>query len=267
MGKHIADISPEQIVQAVRFNYIGNPFGIMAYSFPNISVALLINKLLAPNRTRAYALYALSISQCCIAGVSCILLFAQATPTEYLWNPTIGGKLNYSSSALTSYSYFVGCKLHGLSIRDTSETMPAYTAMTDIILAIVPIAAFWKLTLKTKTKVGLSFLMACTLFAAICAIVKTTKLNELADLADFTYGTVDLVIWAMYFLIDKDPQYELNTDKVTQRGSKRHHHRRVHAHIATIFPPCISSRASLRGQELLPQRLHCSGSQLRLFQV
>lgn len=39
--------------------------------------------------------------------------------------------------------------------------------------------------------------MGCTLFAAICAIVKTTKLNTLADLQDFTYATVDLVIWAM----------------------------------------------------------------------
>lgn len=40
-------------------------------------------------------------------------------------------------------------------------------------------------------------MMGCTLLAAICAIVKTTKLYQLADLADFTYGTVDLIIWVM----------------------------------------------------------------------
>ncbi|KAI4178426.1 MAG: hypothetical protein L6R41_008397 [Letrouitia leprolyta] len=56
---------------------------------------------------------------------------------------------------------------------------------------------FWKLQLKTKTKVGLCLLMGTTALAAICAIVKTSKLYQLADLADFTYGTVDLVIWAI----------------------------------------------------------------------
>ncbi|KAK7726530.1 hypothetical protein SLS53_007957 [Cytospora paraplurivora] len=32
---------------------------------------------------------------------------------------------------------------------------------------------------------------------AICAIIKTTKLDELENLADFSYATVDLVIWAV----------------------------------------------------------------------
>ncbi|GAM84863.1 hypothetical protein ANO11243_028650 [Dothideomycetidae sp. 11243] len=181
MGKHEADIDPTMLSKAVKINYIGNPFGIMAYSFPNISVAILVNRLLAPDRLRSAALYGLAISQCVIAAVACVLLFAQATPTAYLWNPTIHGKLNYPSRVLTGYSYFVG----------------SYTAMTDVVLAVVPVAAFWKLNLNTKTKLGLCFLMACTLFAAICAAVKTSKLHELADLNDFTYGTVDLIIWAI----------------------------------------------------------------------
>ncbi|ROV89087.1 hypothetical protein VMCG_09859 [Cytospora schulzeri] len=37
--------------------------------------------------------------------------------------------------------------------------------------------------------------MGCTLFTATCAIVETTKLNELENLADFSYATVDLIIW------------------------------------------------------------------------
>ncbi len=74
----------------------------------------------------------------------------------------------------------------------------AFTAFTDVVLGVVPIAGFWNLKLPTNTKVGLCFLMGCTLFAAVCSIVKTTKLDELADLQDFTYGTVDLIIWAMY---------------------------------------------------------------------
>ena len=79
----------------------------------------------------------------------------------------------------------------------TADLPVAYSAFTDIFLAVVPAVVFSKLQLKTDTKIGLCLLMGTTAFAAICAIVKTSKLDELADLSDFTYGTVDLVIWAI----------------------------------------------------------------------
>jgi len=78
-----------------------------------------------------------------------------------------------------------------------TDIYTAYSAFTDIFLAVVPAMVFWKLQLKTKTKIGLCLLMGATALAAICAIVKTTKLSELSDLTEFTYGTVDLVIWAI----------------------------------------------------------------------
>lgn len=78
-----------------------------------------------------------------------------------------------------------------------TEIYTAYSAFTDVFLAVVPAMVFWKLQLKTKTKIGLCLLMGATALAAICAIVKTTKLSELADLTEFTYATVDLVIWAI----------------------------------------------------------------------
>lgn len=109
MGKHAADIPASQISDTTKFNYIANPFGIMAYSFPNISIAILLERLLSPNKLRAIFLYSVAISQCVIAGISCILLFAQCTPTEYLWNPTIKATC-LSAGTLSRYSYFVGCK-------------------------------------------------------------------------------------------------------------------------------------------------------------
>ncbi|OTA55119.1 hypothetical protein K449DRAFT_357701 [Hypoxylon sp. EC38] len=180
MGKHAWDIPEDKLSYTVMINFIANPFGIMAYSLPNISVAILLNRLMAPNKTRAIVLYALTIFQCVVAAISCVLLFVQCTPTEFLWNPTVPATC-FPPGTMSSYSYFVG----------------SLTAFTDIVLGIVPIASFWNLQLPTKTKVSICFLMGCTLFAAICAIVKTTKLNELEDLGDFTYATVDLIIWAI----------------------------------------------------------------------
>jgi hypothetical protein len=36
------------------------------------------------------------------------------------------------------------------------------SALTDVMLAIIPVAAFWKLQMKTKTKIGLFLLMGTT---------------------------------------------------------------------------------------------------------
>ncbi|KAL8940608.1 MAG: hypothetical protein Q9216_002721 [Gyalolechia sp. 2 TL-2023] len=180
MGQHAQDLDPAKLVPIVRLNFIANPFGIMAYSLPNISVAIVLNRIIAPRRTVRITIYAVSIAQSIIAAISCVLLFAQCTPSEYLWNPTVEATC-MPPSVITGYSYFVG----------------AYSAFTDIFLAVIPAVVFWKLQLKTKTKVGLCLLMGTTALAAICAIVKTTKLYQLADLADFTYGTVDLIIWAI----------------------------------------------------------------------
>ncbi|KAL9119649.1 MAG: hypothetical protein Q9187_003797 [Circinaria calcarea] len=136
MGRHAQFLGEKRLGSTVRLNFIANPFGIMAYSFPNISVAIVLVRIVAPNRYFRWTIHAIAIAQ-------------------------------------------------------------AYSAFTDIFLAVVPAVMFWKLQLKSKTKVGLCILMGMTALAAICAIVKTTKLNELADLTDFTYGTVDLVIWAI----------------------------------------------------------------------
>ncbi|CAG8977286.1 hypothetical protein HYALB_00012978 [Hymenoscyphus albidus] len=182
MGKHAAALPIAQVSHAVKVNLIANPFGIMAYSFPNISVAILINRILAPNKIRSILLYFLVITQVLSAAVSCVILFVQCLPSEFIWNPDPA--LNPTCLApgvVSGYSYFVG----------------SYAAATDIILGVVPMVAFWKLKLDMRTKTGLCLMMGCTLFAAICAAIKTSHLGSLEQLNDFTYATVDLVIWAI----------------------------------------------------------------------
>ena len=111
MGKHIVNIPPHHQSLAVKVNLIANPFGIMAYSFPNISVAILLDRLLAPNAFRSRALYLLAISQCIIAAISCVLLFVQCLPTEFLWNPDPALKPRcFPPGTMSGYSYFVGCE-------------------------------------------------------------------------------------------------------------------------------------------------------------
>lgn len=107
MGRHAQHLEEAKLVSTIRLNFIANPFGIMAYSLPNISVAIVLNRIIAPSRYFRMTIYTVAIAQSIIAAISCILLFAQCTPSEHLWNPTVAATC-MPSSVITGYSYFVG---------------------------------------------------------------------------------------------------------------------------------------------------------------
>lgn len=108
MGRHVYYLDPRQAIRAVKINYIANPFGIMAYSFPNISVAIFIDQILVLDRARQITLHGIAGTQVVIAAISCVLLFVQCSPAESLWNPSVKPKHCLSTQTLTAYSYFVG---------------------------------------------------------------------------------------------------------------------------------------------------------------
>lgn len=139
----------------------------MAFSLPNISIAILVINLLdlPPNRTRA--LLALVILQVVFAVVSILILVLMCNPTESLWNKSIEGKC-LSPDVMNNFSYWLS----------------AYTTAIDFFLAIVPISAFWNLKIKFNTKLGLCILMGLSLFSAIVTVVKATHLWRLFGSGD-----------------------------------------------------------------------------------
>ncbi|KAK6080614.1 integral membrane protein [Seiridium cupressi] len=165
MGKHAAELGRQRASEVVRIILIAGPFGVMAYSFPNVSVAILLQRLLAPNKLRTSLLYLLA-HRIPLESYHTSDMFSTKDSLQVLFRGRISGSL-------------------------------ALTAFTDVVLGIVPIAAFWGLRLPTRPKVGLCILMGCTLFAAVCSAVKTTKLSELDDFSDFTYTSVQLTIWVI----------------------------------------------------------------------
>jgi hypothetical protein len=97
-----------------------------------------------------------------------MILFLMCTPTEALWNKSITGQC-LSSDVMTDFSYMLS----------------AYTTVIDIMLAVIPIKAFWKLQMKTNTKIGLCIMMGLTLLSAIVTIIKATYLWLLFGAEDF----------------------------------------------------------------------------------
>lgn len=142
-------------------------FNIGAFSFPNISIAILVNQLLDPNTMRTRCLFSLVILQVVLALVSVFVVFLQCKPTQRLWNPSVEGTC-WNPDVFNDFSYWVS----------------AYTTMTDIVLAVIPIAAFWKLQMKFSTKLGVCIMMGLTLLSAVVTIIKATFLHLFTDRTD-----------------------------------------------------------------------------------
>ncbi|KAK8880185.1 hypothetical protein PGQ11_001479 [Apiospora arundinis] len=169
---------PERLVTTAMWQQLA--FNIGAFSFPNISIAILVVKLLDPWPARARALYGMVILQVVLALVSIIIVFRQCQPTAKVWNKQLPGTC-WSPNVLNYYSYFLS----------------AYTTLTDIVLAVIPITAFWKLQMPTNTRVGLCIMMGLTLLSAIVTIVKATYLSLFNDQSDPLFDVVPLVIWGL----------------------------------------------------------------------
>jgi hypothetical protein len=110
-----------------------------AFSFPNISIVILVCQLLNPHPRRNLILYSMVGLQIVFAVVTIILAFAQCQPTRKLWEKNYPGGSCWNPNVLNYFSYWF-C---------------AYTTLTDFVLAIVPVTAFWQLQMPRSTKIGL----------------------------------------------------------------------------------------------------------------
>ncbi|KAF1814598.1 hypothetical protein P152DRAFT_280903 [Eremomyces bilateralis CBS 781.70] len=185
LGRHtaavIADHGADGVVLTAKWQILGFPFNIGAFSFPNISIAILIVHLLDRYPLRTNLLYGMVTVQVVIALVSVVLIFVQCTPVEMLWNPNTPNAKCWDPAVFNNFNYFVS----------------AYTTVTDIVLAVVPISVFWKLQMPFSTKLGVCIMMGLTLLSAIVTIVKATYLHLFTDRTDPLWNVVPLVIWGL----------------------------------------------------------------------
>ncbi|ORY62073.1 uncharacterized protein BCR38DRAFT_394688 [Pseudomassariella vexata] len=181
VGRHtIAVLSEpggqERAIEAAKYQMIG----YRSFSFPNISIAILVNNLLDPNLWRTRCLFAMAILQVIFAFVSVIIVFVMCSPLEKLWNTSLPGHC-WSPNVMNDFSYWLS----------------AWTTLTDIVLAVVPIVAFWKLQMRLSTKLGICIMMGLTLLSAAITVVKAVYLRLLFDQTDPFYNLTTLILWGL----------------------------------------------------------------------
>ncbi len=206
-----------------------------SFSFPNISIAILINNLLDPNPLRSRLLLGMSILQVIFAMISVFLVFLQCKPTAALWDHTIEGDC-WPESVFYDFSYWVS----------------AYTTMTDIILAIVPVSVFWKLQMPRSTKIGVCVMMSLTLLSAIVTIVKATYLPLFTNKEDPRTPPTPTPTLSLLNIVTNEVSIQRHPPgSLGPHRAKRRHRRRMHPNPTPLLPTGIRLKGLLKLQQHL----------------
>lgn len=109
LGQHVYYLTSEARNSAISLAIISNPLGFLASAWPNISVAISLNRILIPLPWQVAILYGIPILQCTVALVCSILTYIQCTPLAGRWDPTLPHKC-LPGNAILGLIYFNGGK-------------------------------------------------------------------------------------------------------------------------------------------------------------
>ncbi|KAF4969256.1 hypothetical protein FSARC_3509 [Fusarium sarcochroum] len=187
-GRNTAVVAAEpggiqNMFKIIKLHWIGYPFGVMAYSLPNVAILILIERLAGQTEALSRNFLRIVVAiQIVMASTSIVIMFARCQPIQVLWDPKVTGTC--WDDRVFNYSFYI---------------LACFTVFTDLVLAILPIRAFWLLQMKLQEKLEITFMLGLTFLSAIFTIVKAVYLFNFYQRADPDplYNIVPLVTWGL----------------------------------------------------------------------
>ncbi|KAI4201572.1 MAG: hypothetical protein LQ350_003187 [Teloschistes chrysophthalmus] len=92
LGRHAYYLDPEDAIEATKLAIISNPLVFLAAAFPNISVAISLNRILVPEPWKLSFLIGIPILQCVVASICSIITYTECSPLRAIWDPMVPHK-------------------------------------------------------------------------------------------------------------------------------------------------------------------------------
>ncbi|KAI8944392.1 hypothetical protein F4801DRAFT_594965 [Xylaria longipes] len=162
LGRHINYLSSKDTYVITHLNPILETLGIIAFCLPKLAIVILIKKLMGRATRGIWFLYGVMTVLFVMAVPCIVIIFLECNPPGEILHP-------FSSTA---------CSMTNQSA--------AWSAFTDLVLAISPAFFLWNLQMKTSRKMTVILIMALGFSAMIAAIAKTLQLPKQNSL-DPTY--------------------------------------------------------------------------------
>lgn len=176
-GRNLYDLTvgPAKIAKFFGMLTVNHGLSILGACWAKTSFGLTVLRLLLPGWMR-WLVLAVIISINIIMGMSILLLFVWCRPLNKSWNPLIEG--GECLDLNTTMGFHVAAA--------------AYSAIMDLILAIIPWKLIWGLQMRKQEKIGISIAMSFGVFAGCGGFIKASKIAS--QTSDEPHQTVTLLI-------------------------------------------------------------------------
>lgn len=143
LGRHSETLTSEQLLLVAKWDWIPQPFSIIALALVKLSISALLLRLLGPQaKWSRWFLYINMILFPLTMVIASITTFAQCDPPRALWETVPGAKC-WDPSVQAGIATFGG----------------AYSAFLDFALALLPLSIVRGLTMSRKRKIALATLL------------------------------------------------------------------------------------------------------------
>jgi hypothetical protein len=105
-GKHIGDLSPEQITLAVRAEVVGQFLAIASFPSGKASIAYLLQRIF-PGRKLKWFLWSFVAANAIFFYLDAIFILIQCQPVEFQWDHTIKGSC-WSPHVIINWGFLTG---------------------------------------------------------------------------------------------------------------------------------------------------------------
>lgn len=143
LGRHQETLTAYETVQVAKWDWIPQPFNIMALMFVKLSITALLLRLLGPQAKYSKWFLYISITLFTLTMVvASITTFAQCNPPRALWED-VPGAVCWDASVQAGIATLGG----------------AFSAFMDFALALLPLSLIRGLTMSRKKKGALAVLL------------------------------------------------------------------------------------------------------------
>ncbi|KAL1971853.1 hypothetical protein VTN31DRAFT_1941 [Thermomyces dupontii] len=181
-GKHAFTLDQYHLEKVLLLDNVSFIWGILFFTIPKLAIAALLNRILNRSLIQKVILWSLTGFAGIVSCICIVVLFTMCDPPDAMWKPWLveqGLATCRDQMILVNYAIFTG----------------AFSAFTDLFLAIYPSTVLLKLKMSLRKRLALCGALGLGCIATAMAIVKCVQLPGLNDKVDFTYSTCDLVLW------------------------------------------------------------------------
>ncbi|KAF5589837.1 uncharacterized protein FSUBG_11039 [Fusarium subglutinans] len=172
-GKDQAKVDPAVVPTIALTGTIFGIFGVLSAAWSKTSFALTLIQLV--DGWTSWFLWFLIISTNIIMDLVIVFSFVKCTPAKKVWHSSLPGTC-WNPMVATYYNIFAG-------------------GLVDLILCVIAWTIIWKLSMRTREKIGVGIALIFGIFAAAAAAAKCYKMLGLSS-KNRTLDRVGIIIWS-----------------------------------------------------------------------